>query len=199
MIHDGERGTYRSGAPDPFLAQLVSRAVEGDQAAWNEIVKRFSGRVWGICRAYRLRPADAADVFQQTWLRVLENLGALRDPSRLGAWINTTGRHEALGSLRRGKREYSVGNVDMLDRPIDPVNAPDYPVLAAARNADLWRAFQRLSQRCQGVLRVLVVEADDGRPSYQHAAEVLDIPVGGLGPTRRRCLDQLRGFLTAAS
>jgi RNA polymerase sigma factor (sigma-70 family) len=196
VIHDNERGTFADGEPDELLPQLVSDAVGGDQAAWNEIVQRFGGRVWAICRAYRLGPADAADVFQQTWLRVLENLGSLRDPSRLGAWIKTTSKHEALRTLRRAKRDHSVGDWAMLDRPSDPAESPDQPVLIAARNADLWRAFLRLNSRCQDVLRVLVVEADDGRPSYARASAVLDIPVGGLGPTRRRCLDRLRGFLT---
>jgi RNA polymerase sigma factor (sigma-70 family) len=196
VIHDDERGTFGDRESDELLAQLVSKAVGGDQAAWNEIVQRFGGRVWAICRAYRLGPADAADVFQQTWLRVLENLGSLRDPSRLGAWIKTTGKHEALRALRRAKRDQPVGDPDLLDRPVDPAESPDRPIMVAARNADLWRAFLRLSTRCQDVLRVLVVEAEDGRPSYERASEVLDIPIGGLGPTRRRCLDRLRGFLT---
>jgi RNA polymerase sigma factor (sigma-70 family) len=196
VIHGDERGTFGDSESDDLLPQLVSKAVGGDQSAWNEIVQRFSGRVWAICRAYRLGPADAADVFQQTWLRVLENLGSLRDPARLGAWIKTTGKHEALRALRRAKRDQPVGDWNLLDRPVDATESPDRPVLIAARNADLWQAFLRLTPRCQDVLRVLVVEADDGRPSYQHASAVLDIPIGGLGPTRRRCLDRLRGFLT---
>jgi len=196
VIHDNEPGTFGDSASHELLAQLVGNAMGGDQEAWNEIVQRFGGLVWAICRAYRLGPADAADVFQQTWLRVLENLGSMRDPSRLGAWIKTTGKHEALGALRRAKRDHPVGDADLLDRPVDPSQSPDRPVLIAARNANLWRAFLQLSPRCQDVLRVLVVEADDGRPSYERASAVLNIPVGSLGPTRRRCLDRLREFLT---
>ncbi|AGZ41757.1 RNA polymerase sigma factor [Actinoplanes friuliensis] len=182
--------------PSDEVAQLVSKAVGGDQAAWNEIVERFGRRVWATCRAYRLSQADAADVFQQTWLRVLENLGSLRDPARLGAWIATTCRNEALVALRRAKRATPVGQTWLLDRPTGPEEAPERPFLIADRDAELWSAFQRLSSRCQHVLRVLVVEAEDGRPSYEHAAEVLEMPIGSLGPTRGRCLTQLRQFLT---
>jgi hypothetical protein len=60
----------------------------------------------------------------------------------------------------------------------------------------LWTAFLRLGERCRQVLRVLVVEADDRRPSYELAAAALDMPIGSLGPTRGRCLAQLRRFLT---
>jgi RNA polymerase sigma factor (sigma-70 family) len=185
------------GAPyDDDLAQLVSKAVGGDQAAWNRIVERFGGRVWAICRAYRLSQADASDVFQQTWLRVLEKLDTLRDPVRLGSWIGTTCSREALAAHRRAARYRLVGDSGLLDRASDPNDAPELPILLADRNAELWRAFRMLSLRCQDVLRVLVADPDGGRPSYEHAAEVLGLPIGSLGPTRGRCLARLRELLT---
>jgi RNA polymerase sigma factor (sigma-70 family) len=178
------------------VAHLVSNAISGDQAAWSEIVDRFGARVWAICRAHRLSQADAADVFQQTWLRVLEHLDSLRDPARLGAWIGTTCRHEALAAIRRAKRSQPVGDPDLLDRAAGPAGDPEAPIVIADRNAELWKAFGRLSLRCQEVLRVLVVDVLEGRPSYELAAAALGIPIGSLGPTRGRCLAQLRGFLT---
>jgi RNA polymerase sigma factor (sigma-70 family) len=182
--------------PVDEVAHLVTKAVGGDQAAWNEIVERFSGRVWAISRAYRLSPADAADVFQQTWLRVLENLGSLREPARFGAWIATTCRREALATLRRARRSQPVGDDRLLDRAADSTADPQHPILIDDRNAELWRAFQRLSRRCQDILRALVVEVEGGRPSYDLAAAALGIPVGSLGPSRARCLDRLRKYLT---
>ncbi len=198
MAHHERRSRPRSddGEPADDVAHLVRRAVDGDQAAWSGIVDRFSGRVWAICRAHRLSHADAADVFQQTWLRVLEHLDSLRDPARLGAWIGTTCRHEALAAIRRARRSQPVGDPDLLDRVAGPADDPEAPILTADRDAELWRAFRRLSLRCQEVLRVLVVDVPDGRPSYELAAAALDIPIGSLGPTRGRCLAQLRRFLT---
>jgi RNA polymerase sigma factor (sigma-70 family) len=193
---DRPGGGSEDGEPADDLARLVSKAADGDQAAWNAIVERFSGRVWAVCRVYRLTAADAADVFQQTWLRVLENLHSLRDPARLGAWIGTTSRYEALGALRRARRTTLVGHSGLLDRVTDPADDPAQPVLISDRNVELWQAFRRLSRRCQDVLRVLVVDAEGGRPSYELAAKALGIPVGSLGPTRGRCLAQLRRFLT---
>ena len=196
MTGEDERIPAGDSRADEDLALLVSKAAGGDQAAWNEIVDRFGARVWTICRSYRLGPADAADVFQQTWLRVLENLESLRDPARLGGWIKTTCRHEVLAALRRAKRARPVGDPGLLDRTADPAGDPDRRVLVAARDAELWTAFHRLSRRCQDVLRVLVVEAEDRRPSYEQASAALDVPIGSLGPTRGRCLEQLRRFLT---
>ncbi|BCJ48677.1 RNA polymerase sigma factor [Actinoplanes sp. NBRC 14428] len=182
--------------PDADMAVLVGKAAGGDAAAWDEIVRRYSGRVWAVCRVHRLSPADAADVFQQTWLRVLENLDSLRDPAKFGAWIGTTCRNEALAAIRRARRAQPVDTAWLLDRPGDPDDDPELPFLVADRDAELWQAFRQLSRRCRDVLRVLVVEAEGGRPSYELAAGALGMPIGSLGPTRGRCLGQLRRFLT---
>src|SRR4029453_9232756 len=89
------------------LGPLIAAAVAGDQDAWNRIVDRFAGLVWAIARSFRLSAADAADVSQVTWLRVVEHLDALRDPQALAGWIATTARREALQLLRR-QREIPV-------------------------------------------------------------------------------------------
>ncbi|MEV6597654.1 sigma-70 family RNA polymerase sigma factor [Actinoplanes sp. NPDC051346] len=184
------------GGPLDEMALLVSRAAAGNSEAWDEIVRRYSGRVWAVCRVHRLAPADAADVFQQTWLRVLENLDSLRDPAKFGAWIGTTCRNESLAVIRRARRARPVDDTWLADRPGDPADDPAAPFLVADRDAELWQAFRRLSRRCRDVLRVLVVEAEGGRPSYELAAAALGMPIGSLGPTRGRCLAQLRRFLT---
>jgi RNA polymerase sigma factor (sigma-70 family) len=182
--------------PVDDVALLIDQAVAGDQAAWTRIIERYAGRVWAICRVYRLSPADAADVFQQTWLRVLENLRSVREPDRLGAWIGTTCRHEALAAFRRSRRSQPVGDTHLFDRPTGPADDPDHATLVADRDAELWRAFRQLNGRCQDVLRVLVLDAEDRRPSYGLAAAALDMPIGSLGPTRARCLTRLREFVT---
>jgi hypothetical protein len=82
-----------------------------------------------------------------------------------------------------------------LDWLLGGVAPADQPLLVADQYAVLWEAFHRLSQWCQRVLRALVINADDGPPSYQQVALVLQTPVGSLGPTRARCLDRLRKLL----
>lgn len=194
MTGAGESGVPPGGPVD--LGLLVSKAIGGDHEAWNAIVDRFGDRVWRVCRSYGLSQADAADVFQQTWLRALEKLDTVRDPERLGAWIGTTCRHEALAARRRTARLQLVGDSGLLDRMTDPDDDPERPILTADRDAELWEAFAQLSERCRRILRVLVTDVDLEHPSYEHAAEVLGVPIGSLGPTRGRCLARLRGLLT---
>ena len=77
----------------------------GTRRPGRAIVDRFSGLVWATVRAHRLSPAEAADVTQTTWLRLVENLDRIKDPERLGAWLATTARRECLRHIRlRGAR-----------------------------------------------------------------------------------------------
>lgn len=170
------------------LGPLIAAAVAGDQDAWNRIVDRFAGLVWTIARSFRLSAADAADVSQVTWLRVVEHLHALREPQALAAWIGTTARREALQLLRR-QREIPVDDARWADESDDSVPAPGQRLLRDERDRELWDAFERLPVRCRTLLRLLVIEPAG---SYAAVSAALDVPVGSLGPARGRCLDALR-------
>jgi RNA polymerase sigma factor (sigma-70 family) len=148
-----------------------------------------------------LNTSDAGDVCQLTWLRLLEHLDSIRDPARLPGWLATTCRRECLVLLRRNKRLQPVDDARLLHLGTDPqaadTAAADAALLVADRDAGLWHAFNRLSERCQQILRLLVVIPENGPPSYQLVAQALGLPTGSLGPTRGRCLAQLRDLLDA--
>jgi RNA polymerase sigma factor (sigma-70 family) len=184
----------RSSWPDD-VTPLLRRSAAGDQVAWAQLVDRFSPLLWSVCRSFDLSAADAADAFQLTWLRLLEHLDSIEDPARLPGWLGTTCRRECLSVLRRNKRAQPTDDDRLFDRHLPQDQPADTRVLNAERDAALWRAFDRLDQRCREVLRVLLIDPDGGRVSYELAAAGLGMPVGSLGPTRGRCLDRLRKWL----
>jgi len=177
------------------LAPLVHAASSGDRDAWNTLVDRFSSLLWAICRSFGLNGADAGDAFQLTWLRLLEHLDTIEDPARLPGWLATTCRRECLAVLRRGRRVLPTADDALFDRFAGHATGADWPSLVSDRDAGLWRAFNQLNERCQQILRVLVLDLDEGAQSYDSAAVVLGMPKGSLGPTRGRCLAQLRKLL----
>lgn len=171
-------------------ATLLARAAQGDQRAWNALVDEHSRLLWSVARSFRLDAADANDVVQTTWLRLLEHLDRIEDPSRLVGWLVTTARREAMRVLRRSGRERPVVEDTVLDRPDDgpPVDAR---LLQDERNRALWDAFSRLNEKCRQLLRVAVTHPQ----AYDEISEALGMPIGSIGPTRRRCLTQLRALL----
>lgn len=173
---------------------LVRSAAEGNQGAWDELVRRYNGLVWSVARGYGLAQADAADVAQTTWLRLVERLGTIRDPERVGAWLATTARNECRQTLRRGGRQIPTDDEFQLE-PREPATPPvDAGLLAAERDQALWQALDELSASCRRLLRVLMA---DPPPSYEDVAAALDMPVGSIGPTRGRCLRRLRAVVGA--
>jgi RNA polymerase sigma factor (sigma-70 family) len=176
----------------PEVSELVGAAAAGDQQAWNALVSRFNGLVWSVARAHRLSNHDAADVVQVTWLRLVEHLGRLKEPERVGSWLATTARRESLKVLRLAGRQIP-SDTDLLPDPV--VNgAVDRDLLRTERDRLLWNAFAELTAKCQALLRML---AADPIPSYTEVSKALDMPVGSIGPTRGRCLAQLRSIAVA--
>lgn len=184
-------------AVDPDeTGQLVRDAAGGDEIAWRGLVDRFSSLVWSVARAHRLGNADAADVFQTTWLRLAEHITRIEQPERVGAWLATAARRECLQCLRTAGRAVPTDDMDRLDLAPAADSPTEEAVLAAeqeredaARAALLWRAVGRLPARCQELLRILMASPP---PSYAEVAAALGLPLGSIGPTRARCLQRLR-------
>jgi RNA polymerase sigma factor (sigma-70 family) len=172
------------------LAEIVAAATEGNPQAWDQLVERYSGLLWAVARANRLAGADAADVVQTTWLRLIEHLPEIRNPDGIGAWLATTARRECLRTLRRTARCEPSGEIDAL---VEPSCADvDGRLLRDERDAALWRAFARLAPSDQALLRLLTA---DPAPSYETIGAALNMPIGSIGPTRGRALARLRRAL----
>lgn len=171
--------------------ELLARAASGDQAAWNELVERFSQMVWSIARSFRLDDATAKDVSQTVWLRLVENMHRIDDPERLPGWLATTCRREALRV--KGMRERVVPTDFQYDIP-DESPSLESMLVEDEEAREVVTAFATLSEDCQQLLRLLTTEPP---LSYEEISEVVGRPIGSLGPTRSRCLERLKSALSA--
>src|SRR5690349_17205050 len=172
------------------LSVVLKAASEGEQEAWNVITDRFTNLLWAVARSYRLGTDDAGDVVQNTWLRLLENVTTIHHPEALPGWLATTARREALGVLRRQGRDVLARTDDQMTDVTDPLATElDTELLEDERDAQLWAALGKLSDRCQHLLKALMAV---DRPVYAEISEAFDMPIGSIGPTRMRCLEHLR-------
>jgi RNA polymerase sigma factor (sigma-70 family) len=179
----------------PEVEDLLTAAAAGEETAWAELVSRYGGLIWAIARGHGLSAADASDVSQTTWLRLVEHLATIRQPGSVGSWIATTARRESLRILRRAGRHVPVPDEDTLLPYLGSSdNEIDEELLKVEEIDELWEAFLQLPDRCQLLLRILMT---DPRPSYEEISSAMDMPVGSIGPTRGRCLDRLREILRA--
>jgi RNA polymerase sigma factor (sigma-70 family) len=186
--HLGSSERHGSTEDRLVVSALVSLAAAGDRRAIEALIQRYAGLVWSIAWGYHLSGADAADVSQVVWLRLVENIGRIRQPDSLGAWLSSVTRHECLRLLRRSEREVVVfDEVDLDERSGD--NEIDFGLLSQERQVALRQAFACLPPRWRTLLEVLM---DAPAASYEEVAEVVGMPIGSIGPTRQRCLERLR-------
>jgi RNA polymerase sigma factor (sigma-70 family) len=169
---------------------LVTRARDGDEEAWNQLIDRYAPLVWSICRRNQLSRADTDDVGQTVWLLLVEQLGNLREPAALPGWLATTTQREALRILRKAHRYENMGSAVDIELTADQ-SAPmiEHEIFAAERAAAVRAALAELPPRCQRLLSMLM--SDPPHPYIEISAS-LPIPMGSIGPQRSRCLDRLR-------
>ena len=173
------------------ITDLVTRARNGDQRAWDDLVERYAPLVWSVCHRYQLSRADAEDVHQTVWLQLVSRLGKIREPDALPGWLATTTRRECVRALRAARGPHAADSVpDAETIPDQRAATAEQELLVAERHAVLLEALARLPPCCQRLIGKLI---EDPPLSYAQISASLGIPVGSIGPLRGRCLDRLRG------
>jgi RNA polymerase sigma factor (sigma-70 family) len=175
---------------------LVRACRRGDPTAWDEVLDRYGRLIWSVALRLGAGPEEAEEVFQRTWVAVVEGIHQLRDPDRLATWIANTARHQTyqlFATQRRQRRLLS------LDDPPEGVEEPrslpehDERLDRASLVEALHAALDRLGGRCRELLALLFLT--DPPPDYREVSARTGLAVGSIGPLRARCLARLRGIL----
>jgi RNA polymerase sigma factor (sigma-70 family) len=193
-------GTEVLGASQPDAAALeitgwVRQAAAGDLYAWNRLVDKYSRLIWSITASFRLGESDAADVVQTTWMRLIEYIDRIEQPTRVGSWLASTARNECLRHVAARKRIVLVHEDDEFDAADHHGPEVDEALLASERVRDVRQAMSHLPPQWQRLMDLLMA---DPPVSYAEISDQLGLPIGSIGPTRGRCLAKLRVLLEAS-
>lgn len=165
----------------------VERCLAGEPGAWADLVRSYGPLVWTVARRAGLSDDDVAEVYQITWRVVVQDLGRLRDPERLGLWI---GRIAHFQSMRMLRGHFSTRRALARIPPKESDGRkPDEELQRLEDRRRVQAAVERLGDRCRRLLEELYYR--DPTPSYEAVSLRLDMPVGSIGPTRARCLEKL--------
>jgi RNA polymerase sigma factor (sigma-70 family) len=179
--------------------ELIAACLDGDASAWDALLQRYEGLIYSVLVRAGLSGADADDLFQDVCLILYNHLDDLRDSSRLAGWLVMTARREV---WRLGRRRGAALASELPEfvweneaRPVgqDPAAAPDAAALAAVEQHLVRQAMVKLQDRCRNLLTLLYLL--DPPKSYQEVSSELGVPMGSIGPTRARCLQQLQKLL----
>jgi DNA-directed RNA polymerase specialized sigma24 family protein len=150
------------------LSALVAAANGGDGRAWDVLAHRLTRMTWRTCMAYGLTASEARRTSRLVWLRFADRLST--------------------DAVAKGATTWTYDATVQECRTVIGLTPPRTPPVIEGVDDEMQRAYNELPVRD----RVLLTLLDDGAFSYREVGEVLGMPLGSIGPTRRRCLQRLR-------
>jgi RNA polymerase sigma-70 factor (ECF subfamily) len=176
-------------------AELIARFRQGDRGALAALVRRWEGPVTRL--AYRVlgNLAEAEEVRQTVFLRLLEDPGALRQPDRFAAWLRRCAVNAALSAARGSRRRQATAVRSGLHRPAEE---PLEPLDALAAGDEAARLAAALARLAPAERAVLGLHYDDGL-TFAEIADALGEPASTVKSRAATAVRRLRRLLGVAA
>jgi RNA polymerase sigma-70 factor (ECF subfamily) len=168
---------------DPYTAPLtetdllIERCLQGDQAAWHDIVRNHWRKVFNLAYKFVGRHDEAEDLTQDIFLKIFKALHTFDRRANFQTWLISISRNLCIDHYRsvRKERETMARDVDASNlMPVSKERSPHSHV----EQADLKRQIQAALAELPAALREAVVKRDLQEFSYQEIADQLGLPEG---------------------
>ena len=179
---------------------LVAQVRDGDSRAFNELVRRYEGKIFRLAQHITQNREDAEDVLQETFMKAYEHLDQFKGDSKFYTWIVRIAVNQALMKLRRRKTDKSVSLDEQIDTGEDNITRE-----IAAWGEDPEQRFSRVElggildsaiESLEPLYRSVFVLRDIEELSTEDTAEALDLSVPAVKSRLLRARLQLRERLT---
>lgn len=160
-------------------AQLVDRCLNGQETAWEDLVKLHTRRVYAICYRFTNSDSEAQDLTQDVFLRVFKNLKSFRSgEGSFVVWLTRLTRNLLIDHYRRTRLDRATDSLDdqapMLEEKTAMMSRTDGMLAGREASELLQQALQKLSPE----LRETVILRDLEELDYKEIAQVLNVPEG---------------------
>jgi RNA polymerase sigma-70 factor (ECF subfamily) len=138
--------------------QLIEAFREsGDPAALDALVGRHIGRIRAMTYAMVLNDADADDLTQEVFLRVVNHIGRFRARSSFSTWLHRVAMNTVHDHLRKRRRDRTACRVERPDAP-DPAAAPPDRLMDRETDALVFRALAGLAPALRAAFTLVVLQ-----------------------------------------
>ena len=179
-------------------AELVKLCRNGDQSAWDQLVNRYQRLIYAIPRRAGLSDEQAADVFQEVFLTLLQKIDEIEQPDRIRSWIVTTAKFKTWAVVRSGKGLYSPETEEEMEAEMadlrDTSPLADDMLIELEEQHLIRAAMLELEERCQKILSMIYLR--EPAASYAEVAAAIDVGETSISPLRSRCLKKLEKLLS---
>ena len=188
-----------AGRPLDAETQLVEQCLDGHEAAWDELVRTYTRRVYAVCYRFTGRESEAQDLTQEVFLRVFRTLKSFRaGEGSFTVWLNRLTRNLLIDHYRRTKSDRATDSIEdqlpILEGTAQMGARTDAVLAGREASEVLQAALQRLSPD----LRETVILRDIEELEYREIAQVLSVPEGTVKSRLNRGRSELAKILRRA-
>jgi RNA polymerase sigma-70 factor (ECF subfamily) len=179
--------------------ELIRRARDGDQGAFESLVVMHGDRVYGALRRFGLDAAEADEVAQEVFVRAWRGLGGFEERAQLSTWLYRIAFNEARRYMSRRRTAPAEANADVDGDGDDPVlSLPESSRLepiAQTLDHEFERALDEALAQLPDEWRVAVVLRDLEGLSTREAAGIVGVRQAAFKSRLHRGRMQLRALL----
>ena len=187
-------------------AVLVRQCRRGDSAAMERLVLKYQNRIYNIVLRICANPDDAAELTQETFVKIIENLNTFEGRSSFYTWafriavnltLNYCQRNAklVLRSLDAEEEQHDRQARQVLKEFLSDESSPD--PAATAQNKELYEVALKALTKLDDAQRTVIVLRDIEGMSYTRIAEVLGVELGTVRSRLSRARSKLRQILEA--
>lgn len=160
-------------------SQLVARCLDGDESAWEDLVRTYTRRVYSICYRFTGRESEAQDLTQEVFLKVFRNVRSFRSgEGSFGVWLARLTRNLLIDHYRRSKNDRVTASIEEQLPMLEERAAIEGRTEAALAGREASEALQKALAKLTPDLRETVILRDIEGLEYREIAQVLGVPEG---------------------
>jgi RNA polymerase sigma-70 factor (ECF subfamily) len=164
-------------AQPPDIDALIERCLNGDQAAWEVIVRTHRRKVFNIAYKFVGRHDQAEDLTQDVFLKLYKSLDTFDRRANFQTWLVSVSRNLCIDHYRSIRKEREVVNRDVDPSDLTP-SAPERSAQAVLEQRDRVQLLRQALEQLPPTLRTAVMMRDIREMSYQEIATKLALPEG---------------------
>jgi RNA polymerase sigma-70 factor (ECF subfamily) len=166
---------------DPLSAHamddIIARCLDGDQAAWDAIVRQHWRRVFNIAYKFVGRHDQAEDLTQDVFIKLFRSLNTFDRRANFQTWLVSVSRNLCIDHYRSARKEREAINRDVDPNELTPI-APGPNAHAQLEHNDRVTLLRAALEALPPTLRSAVMLRDIQEHTYQEIATELRLPEG---------------------
>jgi len=166
-----------SAPPVPDTNELIARCLEGDQDAWERIVRQHWRKVFNLAYKFVGRHDEAEDLTQDIFLKIFKALHTFDRRANFQTWLISISRNLCIDHYRSVRKERQTMARDIDASELSPAS-PERGPYGQLEELDVRQRIKRALNQLAPTLREAVMLRDLQEFSYQEIAAKLNLPEG---------------------